>query len=166
MKFIQVVAAALLLVAVAVADQTIAIVDIQKIIDSSATGKRELQKLESSIDATKKSIDAKRADIEKKKSDLAKVSSTLSRSALEERTVAIDKAQRELDIAVQDARDDLGRKRQAALESIVPKIYEKAAALAKAKKFSLVLARDPRMVIYAVEGVDITHDVMAELDKQ
>lgn len=88
----------------------------------------------------------------------------LNDAAREERRKAIDERMRDLAAFDQSARDSLRDKRDASLEKILDEIERVVKAYAKEKGFELILS--DRAVLFAVDPMDVTDDIIKILNQE
>lgn len=145
---------------------TIAIIDMQKVIDQSIIGKAARNNVEIEAKKMQVKISQLKNDLEKGKAELEKQSTLLSGAALDERREKLVKRQRELERAVQDARDDLMRRNGSQIGRVVQEIDGVVKGIAQQRRYTFVLERDQQTLVYADDRLDITDEVIKTLDQK
>lgn len=145
---------------------SIAIVDMQRIIDSSIIGKAARSNVEIEAKKSQAKIGQLKNDLDKGKVELEKQASLLSGAALDERREQLLKRQRELERAVQDAREDLMRRNSAQIGRVVQEIDSVVKSMAQQRRFTFVLEKDQQTLLYADKRLDITEEVIKTLDQK
>jgi outer membrane protein len=155
-------------VAGAVADKgpSVAVVDVQKVVNESIIGKAAKSNLEREMQKAKVKLSSMQADFEKQKADLEKQSAVLSATALEERKEGLMKKQRDVQRVYQDAQEQLGRLNEKEIRTVVEEINAVVKDIADDRDYDFVLERDRQAVVYASSGLDITDEVIKALDKK
>ena len=131
----------------------------------SNEGKRQdasLQKKQADMVNELKKKDQELKDMQ---SDLEKQSLMLSADAKESRVAEFEKKKREYDRRVNEAREDLqiaARDARIAMLNIISGVVDK---IAKQKKYDLITEKSNGGVLYAIDSLDITNEVIAELNK-
>ncbi|HLT36419.1 MAG TPA: OmpH family outer membrane protein [Enhygromyxa sp.] len=141
----------------------IAVVDMQRILNETAAGKKARKDLETASAAKQKKLDKLQKKLEEDQKALSQIK--------DEQTAqqAAEKLQRdyyELQTMYMTLQQELAEQEARTLE----KMYSNCQALAKelAKDFSLdlVLIRDQSTVLYAAGGIDLTDEVIKRYDKK
>lgn len=141
----------------------IAIVDMQQIMRDSKAAKSVQKQITSVREKYKNTISSQEKDLTKMKDDLVAKKATLSaedfqtqRKDFEQKLVSVQKDVREKQNKLDDAFNE-------AMDKIRMKSVEIIAAQAKKHNASLVLPR--QNIIIVDQSLDLTEEVMAELDK-
>jgi outer membrane protein len=148
------------------AKDTIAIVDIQRVVNESIIGKAARSNMESQVKKAKVKLSNLQADFEKGKTDLQKQAGILSGSALEERKESLGKKQLEVQRAYQDMQEQLAKANEKEIRKVVEEIQKVVDELADDKGYAFIFEKDRQSVIYANPQIDITQDVVKILDKK
>jgi outer membrane protein len=153
-------------IGVARAEISVAIVDVQRVVNESIIGKAARSNMESQIQKAKVKLSNLQADLEKGKADLQKQSGILSGSALEERREALGKKQLEVQRAYQDIQEQLAKTNDKEIRRVVEEVQKVVDEMADEKGYSFVFEKDRQSVVYANPQIDITQDVVKILDKR
>ena len=146
--------------------QKIVIIDTQRVITESIIGKAAKKNLEVEIKKGQAKVAALKADFERQRSDLEKQSAILSGSALESRREELERKQVEFQRVFQDIQEKLTRSNDAEISKVVSQINELVKALAQEKEYQFVFERDRKSVLFSSERIDITDEVVKNLDKK
>ncbi len=148
------------------AEEKIAIVDVQRVVNESIIGKAARSNMESQIQKAKVKLSNLQADFEKGKADLQKQAGILSGSALEERKESLGKKQLEVQRAYQDMQEQLAKANDKEIRKVVDEVQKVVDQLADDKGYAFIFEKDRQSVIYANPQIDITQDVVKILDKK
>ncbi len=146
--------------------QKIVIIDTQRVITESIIGKAAKNNLEVEIKKGQAKVAALKADFERQRSDLEKQSAILSGSALESRREELERKQVEFQRVFQDIQEKLARSNDVEISKVVSQINEFVKALAQEKEYQFVFERDRKSVLFSSERIDITDEVVKNLDKK
>jgi outer membrane protein len=159
------IAAALMLRAMAARadEQKIAVVDMQKAIQTSETGKKAKAELEGAFNKKKKELQAEEASLKKLQEDLQKKASALSETAKKEQQGKLQERFMKYQELLQKSQAEIQKKEQDMSAPIIAKIREKVAEIAKKEGYSLVLEKNDNIVLYFNEKDDLTEKVLKEV---
>lgn len=141
-----------------------AVIDIQRALTQSQTGKNAQQRLEKEVKEKQDAISADRAKLDKSKADLVKQASLLSEDALVDRSDALEREGQALGQKVQQTRKRLEELNMKEIGQLVTRIQAIADRIGREQKIPIILERDPKAVVYASSDMDITDRVISELD--
>ena len=148
------------------AQEKIAIVDVQRVVNDSIVGKAAKSNLEEQIGKAKLRLAGLKSDFEKQKNELEKQSAILSGSALEQRKEALSKKQVEFQRAYQDMQQELAKANEKEIGKVIQQINDVVQELADSRGYSFVFEKDRQAVVFASSRIDITQEVIATLDKR
>lgn len=148
------------------AEEKIAIVDVQRVVNDSIVGKAAKSNLEEQINKAKLRLAGLKSEFEKQKSELEKQSAVLSGSALEQRKEALSKKQVEFQRAYQDMQQELGKANEKEIGKVIKQINDVVKELADSRGYAFVFEKDRQAVVFASSRIDITQEVIATLDKR
>jgi len=148
------------------AEDAIAIVDVQRVVNESIIGKAAKSNMETQIQKAKVKMSNLQADLEKGKVDLQKQAGILSGSALEDRKEALGKKQLEVQRAYSDIQEQLAKTNDKEIRKVVDEIQKVVDEIAEDKGYAFIFEKDRQAVIYANPSIDITQDVVKILDKR
>ncbi len=161
MNKIAAIIALALIPAIAHADGVkIAVVDMQKCVQSSAEGKKAKDELETAFTKRKKEFGEEETALKKAKEDFEKKKSALSESAQKEQGMKLQERFMKYQEAVQKAQMDIEKRQQEMSGPIIAKLREKVNEIAKNKGYNIVLEKNPSIVLFYDAKNDITEDVL------
>ncbi len=145
------------------ADMPVAIIDLSKIIETSAAGKDLQAKFKTRRDSLQKEAVAYEKDLRSKEQALLDSRKTLDEKGFNEKKKTFEtdlKSKRE---SVMKKNMDLEKAKNEALKGIQGNVAKICADIAEQKKIQAVLDRSA--VVIAQESLDITADVIKKLDE-
>ncbi len=142
----------------------IGIVDFQKCIQTSESGKKARGEVEKVLAKRKKEYEDKEAELKKAQEDYMKKKSALSEAAKSEQEGRLQEKFFKLQEMKQKFQAEIQQKEQEMGEPIIRKIREKVAETAKKKGLDIVLEASQQIVIFSEEKLDITADVLKNLN--
>ncbi|KIG18153.1 Outer membrane protein H precursor [Enhygromyxa salina] len=140
----------------------VAVVDMQRILNETAAGKKARKDLETSSLAKQKKLDKRR---EKLEADQAKIGS-LKGDAQQQAAEKLQRDYYELQSMYMTLQQELAEQEGRTLEKMYANCQILAKELAKDFSLDLVLIRDQSTVLYVANGVDLTDEVIKRYDKQ
>jgi outer membrane protein len=145
----------------------IAVVDMQRVISESDSGKKARETIDSQISKGEENLKKKKEELDKLKREFETQRSALSASALDERSSGIEKREKELQRMVQDLREELGKKNREEISRIVKGVQLVVADVAKTKNASVVLDKGAGSgILWASSSIDITDAVINSYNKK
>ena len=148
------------------AEEKVAIVDVQRVVNESIVGKAAKSNLEEQINKARQKLAGLKSEFEKQKSELEKQSAILSGSALEQRRDMLSKKQVEFQRAYQDMQQELGKANEKEIGKVIKQINDVVKELADSRGYAFVFEKDRQAVVFASSRIDITQEVIATLDKR
>ena len=140
----------------------VAVVDMQRILNETAAGKKARKDLETSSLAKQKKLDKRRVKLE---ADQGKLGS-LQGEALQQAQEKLQRDYYELQSMYMTLQQELGEQEGRTLEKMYANCQLLAKELAKDFSLDLVLIRDQSTVLYVADGVDLTAEVIKRYDKK
>ena len=143
----------------------IGILDLQRCIQESNEGKRAAESLRKKGEGMQVEYNKKVQEITDLEKEMEKQSLMLSDDAKQAKLDELNKKKRDINYLRQDMTDDMKKEEtdaRVALLNVVSGVVEK---IAKDKKFDLITERANGGVLYVSKALDITDDVIAELNK-
>lgn len=140
----------------------VAVVDMQRILNETAAGKKARKDLEASSLAKQKKLDKRRKKLEE---DQAKLGGLKGEALMQ----AQEKLQRdlyELQSMYMTLQQELAEQEARTLEKMYANCQSMAKDLAKDFSLDLILIRDQSTVLYVASGVDLTDEVIKRYDKK
>lgn len=144
-------------------DMKVGIVDMQRAIQTSETGKKAKSQLEEAFNKKKKELQLEEANLKKLQEEFQKKQSALSDAAKKEQQMKLQEKFMKYQELVQRSQTEIQKKEQEMSEPIIRKIREKVNEIAKKKGYQLVLEKNDSVVLFSMEKDDLTEEVMKSL---
>jgi outer membrane protein len=144
-------------------DMKVGIVDMQRAIQTSDTGKKAKSQLEEAFNKKKKELQLEEANLKKLQEEFQKKQSALSDSAKKEQQMKLQEKFMKYQELVQRSQTEIQKKEQEMSEPIIRKIREKVNEIAKKKGYQLVLEKNDSVVLFSMDKDDLTEEVMKSL---
>ena len=141
----------------------IGVVVLQRCIQESNEGKRLADSLNKKKDEMQEELKKKDQELRDMQNDLEKQSLMLSEDAKRERVQEYDKKKRELGYLAQDMSDEFKQLQTSAQNDLMKLILGVVDKVAKDKKYDLIT--EGGSTLYFAKGMDITDEIIAELNK-
>ena len=141
----------------------IAVVDMQRILNETAAGKKARKDLETASTAKQGKLDKRRKQLEADQAKLAQIKDE------QQFIQAQEKLQRdyyELQSMYMTLQQELAEQEGRTLEAMYTNCQSLAKELAKDYSLDLVLIRDQSTVLYVASGVDLTDELIKRYDKK
>lgn len=148
----------------ALAQEKIAIVDVQQIILTSKAGQNAAKELRTLAENASKKVQAKETEVKKLAEDINKQKNSLSNSALNDKNIELNKKGVELDRLQKDLQAELQQTEALKLEAVFKELEPVVRDYAIEKKFDVVLLKQPGLILYSKPEVDITKDIITRFD--
>lgn len=142
----------------------IAVVDVQKAIQSIPDGKRAKNKLESDAKKKQKDLDKQQNALKKMKDDLERQAQLLQESVRRQKARDYQNKLMALQEAYMQHQKELKEKEAKLLKPIFDKLTKTIGTIAKERKFDLVVEKNAG-VLYSSDALDITDDVIKRYGK-
>ncbi|MCD6454919.1 MAG: OmpH family outer membrane protein [Candidatus Aminicenantes bacterium] len=142
----------------------IAVIDPDKILNESKEGKKILSELQSYYQRKQAEINRRTKEVESLQQKLRTQQGILSQSALQKLADQLDEKQKALKRYVDDANEEMNKLKQKKLAAFQQKMVVIINKVAKRKGILTIF--DRRQLIYADPIVDISSEIIAELDKE
>jgi len=151
------------LTAAAAETSKIGVVVLQKCIQESNEGKRLTESLNNKKNEMQDELKKKDQELRDMQTDLEKQSLMLSEDAKRDRVQEFDKKKRELGYLAQDMSDEFKKLQTSAQNDLMKLILGVVDKVAKDKKYDLIT--EGGSTLYFAKGMDITDEIIAELNK-
>jgi outer membrane protein len=142
----------------------IAVVDVNKVLNQSESGKAAKKKMETRYEELKKTIEAKQSEAKKLKDEIDKQKVMLGKEKLKEKEESLQAKVAELRKLTQEGEQEMQRKQGELTRELLKHIEAQIETLVKAEKFDLVLERSAG-VIHVADTLDITARVLELVNK-
>ena len=144
------------------AEVSIGVIDLAKIIETSAAGKDLQAKFKTLKEAVQKEAVAFEKDLQSKEQTLIKDRKSLDEKAFNEKKSTFEKDLKKKKEDVMSKNVNLEKAKNEALKSIQTKVAQICADIASEKKIEIILDRSS--VVIAQQSLDLTADVIKKLD--
>jgi outer membrane protein len=141
----------------------VGVIDVQKALNDSDSGKKAKTDLESLIKSKQVVIDEKGKTIEKMKADIEKQASVLSADARKTKEEELEKLIREYQRLVQDSQAEVKKKEAELTEGILKDIREIVDKAGEEEGYTIIVEKG--MTVYSHKGIDITEGVIKKFDE-
>ena len=159
-----VLAAVFVLCGVSYAEQKVGYINLQRLVNESKMGeaaKKDIEKLRMQRQTT---VNNKLAEVNKLKDLLEKSGKGMSAKERKDVTESLQKVYKEYQRLLADAREEITREDRELVAVILEKADGVLKAVARRQKYTMIL-KDPNTVGYLDPSVDITDEVVKELNK-
>jgi outer membrane protein len=146
-------------------DFKIAVVDMQKALQTVEAGKKAKAQLEKEVEAKKKGFDKEKAAITKMGEEFKKQSLVMSDEARAKKQGELQQRIAKLQQEGMQTEQELRGKEQELTQPIINKLRTVIANEAKKKGYSMVLEKSDTVVLYSQDKDDITQDVINTFNK-
>jgi outer membrane protein len=145
------------------AGERVGVYNLQQIVTQCDAGKKDIEILKKMEIDKSKPIEEKNADAKKLKEDLDKQKSILTEASFTEKQVDLQKKMRDIEIMAKDATDEMKLKQEEMLKKLLPEIEKVIKIIAEKGKYTMII--DSRSAVYFSKDVDLTEEVIEELNK-
>lgn len=142
------------------------VVDMARVLQESATGKRARDQLERELSPARKKVEQLKQEVEQLQSELRKQAALLHGAALEKKQVSLENKRKDFQRAAQDLREEGVRRNKLVLGKVITAIREISSELGQAKGYEVLVEKDERVIIYNSSRVDVTDEVIKSLDSK
>ena len=146
-------------------DLKIGVVDIQTVMEESVPGEAALKELKSSFDEMKAELDKHKEDVMKLRQEIQKQSLVLSQEAQIDKETEYKQKVREFQGLQQSYQKKMGIKEKKLTEPILDELKKVIDAYGKKYEYTLILDKKNSGAVYHDASVDITKNVIEELNK-
>ncbi|MBK9169743.1 MAG: OmpH family outer membrane protein [Bryobacterales bacterium] len=145
----------------------VGIIHIQNAIIGTKDGQKAANELQSKFTPKKQEIDKKQREIESLRAQLSKGSALMSAEQKESLMRDIDQKTRALNRDTEDAQQELDQEQQRIMQELGQRVLAVIDKYSKDNGYSLILdiSAQASPVVFAVNGIDITNDIVALYDQ-
>jgi len=143
----------------------VVIVDLQRCMIESNEGKRVSESLKKEILAMQQRYVNAQNELAELQKEIEKQSLMLSTEAKESKQSQYDKKSRELSYLAEDLEEEQQTAQQNATQKLLNEIYTVIDSMGKQQAFDLVFEKSSAGIIFASSALDITDQVIKELNK-
>jgi outer membrane protein len=142
----------------------IAIIDVQRIITDSTTGKAALAELQKYGKDQQDRLEAKRQEIQQLRSRISDGQLSLAQDKLDQMQKDLETKGIELRRASDDAQRDFNSHQEQALKGIEDKVMPIIQQIGKEGGYTMIFRKFESGLVFADDGIDITAQVITRLD--
>lgn len=164
-KVVFMLAVMLLLVSPALAAQKIAYVDLQKALNLSQQGNQAKQEISELVKKYEAEFKDKQQALLQKKDELQKQAALLSDSAKAEKEREYQQEVKDLQRFQSDVKEDLQQRDTEQTQRILGEMNKVLQQLGEQGGYTMILEKNEGAVLYAVEAVDLTDELIEAYDK-
>lgn len=146
--------------------QSLAYVDMQKVLLESIVGKAAKNDLDNEIKKMEAKLSLQGKEIAKMDQELQKQASVLSKKSLADKADQLEQKKKSFEREVKDQREIFAQKNNRMIKEILEEINKLMSDIAEEQKVDFIVERDPRIVLYINKSLDLTDQVIAELNKK
>jgi outer membrane protein len=169
-RSIHLIAAAALLVfswsACSSAADKIGFINVNEIIQTTNAGKKKVDDFKKYVEKKNEEIKSVDTELTKMKNELEKQSSIMTGSSRNEKETAYQKKLRDYQLLVNDAKEDIKRRDQDAIQKMVPGIMKIVRNIAEKENYTLILDVSTMQIPYYAKENDFSKKVIEEYDKE
>lgn len=165
LKSVVTMIAVLLTFSIAQGQTKIAVVDMQKAVQSTAAGKKAKSELETEFNKKKKELEKKEADLKKMGEDLERKKAVLSEDAFMKKQAEFQEEMMKYRDVVGKSQLEIQKKERDLTAPILEKMKKTIETIAKEKGFDLVV-ENTQMILFSAKSSDITDDVVKAFEKK
>lgn len=147
-------------------DFRMAVVDMQKALQTVDAGKTAKAKLEKEFEAKKKEFQNEEASFKKLVDEFKKQQLVMSNEARMKKQQELQERQMKLQEMVQRSQAEIATKEQEMTRPLINKLRDIIADTAKKKNFTVILEKNENTVLYHQEKDDITDEVIEQFNKK
>jgi outer membrane protein len=151
---------ALPMVSVADGAQKIGIVDLQKALAATDSGKEAQKQYEGEVKRLQSQLDGKKSEYEKMQQGYQKQKASLNDKARAEKEELLGNTEKELKRTFQDSQDTLRRKNAQLVGELVNKMRLVIEDYGKSNGYSVILDRSGQGILYNDQSVDLTDQIV------
>lgn len=149
----------------ALASGKIAYVEVQRVLETSEPGEKALGQLTQRFEDMRSELDRERANVEKMREELQKQSLVLSQDAQEDLEAELRTKVREFQEMFQAYQARMQQEEQELSEPIIDMLFDIINEYGQKHEYSLILDAQGSGLIYASESLNITDQIIEELNK-
>ncbi len=155
----------LFITSLALAETKIGVVDMQKVLSQSEPGQQALKQLKQSTKGMREDIEKQKKELQTLREELQKQSLVLSQEAKQDKELEFRKKVRDYQDTVQAYQRKLKLEEQKLSKPIIQLLAKVIKDYAKKHGYTAIWDMRASGLLFATEKVDITNEIMAELNK-
>jgi outer membrane protein len=146
-----------------VSEAKVGFLDVQKLVKESKLGKQATKDIEKLTQAKEKEIGPRLKELNDLKTEVESATSKLSDAEKRAKVDEFQRLNKEYQRLVQDSKEEIARQDRERVAAILKKVEDVLVKVAKREKY-LMIVKDPNVLSYLDPSVDITNEVIKELD--
>lgn len=166
MKQLALVAALMMAQVASAAEFKLAVVDLQKALQSVESGKKAKSALEKEFQAKKKELDAEEAGIRKMTEDFKKQSMVLSEDAKRKKEGEIQERVMKFRELYGKSQQDIQNRERELTEPLITKLKAIVEELGNSKGFTMILEKNENGILFSSGKEDLTEEVIKTFNKK
>ncbi len=144
----------------------IACINMQKVLKSSAKGKKVRASLEKKFESLRKDLQKRQEELKAFKRDLEKKAPLLNEEARMAKERQLKKMLRDFKDRSDEAQYEMRKAEQAMMEPLIKHLEKVVSEIGKEKGYKLIIERNMPGVYYTSPAIDITDQVIKRFDKK
>ncbi len=155
----------LLVPGMALAENKIGLVEIQRILESSEPGKQALGQLTLRFEEMREELEEDRAEVESLREELQKQSMVLSQEAQQDMEAELRQKMQQFQQRYQSYQARMQQEEQELSDPIIDLLFEVIDDFAEKKDFDMILDAQGSGIIYAKDAMNVTDELMQEVNQ-
>lgn len=165
-KMILTLAAAAMVSSVAMAENKVGFVDVQKAVQATSLGKKAKASMDTEYQKRKKELEKKNTDIQKMGQDLEKKKGVMAEEAFNRKVMEFQEEQLKFQKVVAENQMEIQKKEKELVEPILEKMKKIIDKVSAEKGFTLVLQKQGDNILFAQKDADLTDAVVQAFEKE
>lgn len=141
-------------------------IDIEKIINESAPGQQTIKKLRKDFERRASELRKMEDELKGLRKELDDKGSVMNMDRRRQLEVEYRQDRRDLKRAIRDNNEEFNIKRKQALVDFFPVILKTVKTIGKEKGYTLILRKEPNILLYTTDQVDLTQEIISRLDAE
>ena len=155
----------LLVPGMALAENKIGIVEVQRILESSEPGKQALGQLTLRFEEMRDDLEEERAEVERLREELQKQSMVLSQEAQQDMEAELRQKMQQFQQKYQSYQARMQQEEQELSDPIIDLLFEVIDDFAEKNGFDMILDAQGSGIIYAKDAMNVTDELMDEVNQ-
>ncbi len=155
----------LLVPGMALAENKIGIVEVQRILESSEPGKQALGQLTLRFEEMREELEEDRAEVESLQEELQKQSMVLSQEAQQDMEAELRQKMQQFQQKYQSYQARMQQEEQELSDPIIDLLFDVIDDFAEKKDFDMILDAQGSGIIYAKDAMNVTDELMEEVNQ-
>ncbi len=155
----------LLVPGMALAENKIGIVEVQRILESSEPGKQALGQLTLRFEEMREELEEDRAEVESLREELQKQSMVLSQEAQQDMEAELRQKMQQFQQKYQSYQSRMQQEEQELSDPIIDLLFEIIDDFAENKDLDMILDAQGSGIIYAKDAMNVTDELMEEVNQ-